>query len=254
MRFKAIRGLLLTVGLIASGSALPAERLVGSTTDYRVLMGLKVSQAAVQTLIPAGWTVQPAASGPMAGANLLVLMLDSLSAQDPEGKAITPARGVVMLVPVQKPEGGAAVAMVVDGIVEPGNAPGAYGVYRNGQVSVDRRATSVTGGVAKAEEHWAVQADDGNGLQVDLRFVRGAVARAKVEAPIYSAARPDFYRIYRYDHVADVVRGAQPATDRIEHASVRAKGARWASILDGSEQILGLVNIPVYMRDVYLPQ
>ena len=68
---------------------------------------------------------------------------------------------------------------------------------------------------------------------------------------LYSAVKPDFYRIYRYEQSADVVRGA--GVDRVQKVVIKAAGPKLAPLLDGSEQLLGVTSVPWYARQTYLP-
>ena len=84
-----------------------------------------------------------------------------------------------------------------------------------------------------------------------MHYVRGAAGRAKGESKVYSAAKPDFYRIYRVDTVSDVVRGS--GADRTTMVSVKASGPKLGALLDGKEKIVAITSIPSYSRMVYLP-
>jgi hypothetical protein len=74
--------LALLVGLLTIGVA-SAETRVGSNVDVRTVVALKVAEAEAQKLLPAGWQVNPVASGPNQGANLTLTFIDQLLNQDP---------------------------------------------------------------------------------------------------------------------------------------------------------------------------
>ena len=82
--------LLIGLALLAS-PALAQDKLVGTNMDVRTIVNFKVSDAAIQKLLPPGWEVNPAASGPSAGANLRVTFVDQMAAHDATGKATPPA-------------------------------------------------------------------------------------------------------------------------------------------------------------------
>ena len=76
---------LMTLALLAS-PALAQDKLVGTNMDVRTIVNFKVSDAAIQKLLPPGWEINPAASGPSAGANLRVTFVDQMAAHDATGK------------------------------------------------------------------------------------------------------------------------------------------------------------------------
>jgi len=66
------------------------EKLSGSHADVRTTLAFKVSDAAVQKLVPAGWALNPPPAGPSKGFNVAVVLVDSFSAFDAEGKPTAP--------------------------------------------------------------------------------------------------------------------------------------------------------------------
>jgi hypothetical protein len=74
-----------------------------------------------------------------------------------------------------------------------------------------------------------------------------------VEAKIHSAAKPAFYRIYKFEQAADVVRSTATGTDRVSKFSFKASGPKLAPLFDGSEQLISVTSVPFYSRTIYLP-
>jgi hypothetical protein len=74
-----------------------------------------------------------------------------------------------------------------------------------------------------------------------------------VEAKIYSAAKPEFYRIYRFEQAADVARSTATGIDRVTKFSIKATGPKLTPLFDGSEQLISVTSIPHYLRSIYLP-
>ena len=64
-----MRALLLTLLPLIASPALAQEKFVGTNMDTRTILNFRVSDAALQKLVPAGWEVNPATTGPNAGAN-----------------------------------------------------------------------------------------------------------------------------------------------------------------------------------------
>ena len=69
----------------------------------------------------------------------------------------------------------------------------------------------------------------------------------------YSSSKPDFFRIYRLEQAIDVI-NASSGRNRIVQIALKAKGALFGSILDGSEQLVSVTSIPYYARQIYLPE
>src|ERR1700745_564455 len=61
---------------------------------------------------------------------------------------------------------------------------------------------------SNVEETWSFTAESGDSVQVQVQYIRGVPVRANGEATVYSAVKPDFYRIYRFEQATDVVRSA----------------------------------------------
>ena len=96
--------------------------------------------------------------------------------------------------------------MVWGGLVAAASAPGAYGVYVAAKGVIDRRSRTDVAGESIVDEAWQFTSDDGNAVEIQIQYVRGVPTRNKAEAKTYSAAKPDFYRIYRLENLVDLVR------------------------------------------------
>ena len=105
-------------------------------------------------------------------------------------------------------------------------------------------------------DKWEIS-DDGKlytfHLNQGATFSDGVPVRASVEIPVYSAAKPDFYRIYRFEQATDVVRSTAIGTDRIQSLSFHTTGQQLAALFDGSEQLISVTSVPFYARQIYLP-
>jgi len=250
-----MRAILVTALLLLAQAAWAAdnEKFVGSNVDARTLLAFKAPQAAVEKLLPAGWEINPPAAGPSKGFNLGVILIDQLMAQDPDGKPVDPVRGGVLVAPVKKTGTESAGIMVLTGLMSPaGGVPGAYGVYALASPDVERTVRSGANGISLVEESWQfTSGDDRIGFQI--QFARGSLSRSKAELKVFSAAKPDFYRIYRVEQAADVVRSTETGADLAKKISFKASGPRFAPLFDGTEQLVSVTSIPWYARQVYLP-
>jgi hypothetical protein len=230
-----------------------SEKFVATEADLRTVLHFKVSDRAIQKLLPAGWEVDSPTSGPYNGVNLQLFFIDRLLARDPEGKPLTSMRFAVQVVPAKRTATEARGLMVVGGFASHANgAPGAYGNYAKADADVGRKLRTDAAELSTVEETWEFRAEDGGRLEVQLEYVRGMPTVSKGEAKAYSAIKPEFYRIYRFEQAADVLRGAG-ATDRVQKISFKASGGRLASVFDGSEQLLSVTSVPWYIRSTHLP-
>ena len=248
-----MRAFVLVVLSTLVSVAFAGEKLSGSNVDVRTTIAFKVSDAAAQKLLPEGWEVSSPTVGPSKGFNVAVVLIDSVSASDAEGKPTAPFRGGVLVIPARKKGTEAAFSMVVYGIAVQEGAPGAYGVYAPGQSAIERRVRSGADGKAMADESWAFKTADGNSIDAQIQYAPGATAKGKLEAKVYSGAKSDFFRIYRVEQVTDVARSAATGVDRTVKVSFKAAGPKLAQLFDGSEQLISITSIPSYSRTIFLP-
>ena len=90
-------------------------------------------------------------------------------------------------------------------------------------------------------------------MEVVLQFERAALTRGKVEAKIYSGAKPDFYRVYKFEQATDVVRSASMGVDRANKFNIKASGPKLAPLFDGTQQVISITSVPYYSRTIYIP-
>lgn len=246
------RYLAVVCGMLLAGAALAQEKLSGTNQDTRIGLAFKVSDAVIRKLLPAGWESNPPTSGPARGANLNLTLVDSVSAQDAEGQPVTPNRGIAIVIPAKKTGSDAAGPMVIAGLFAPHYAPGAYGVFLPAKVSIDRKIHSDPAGKTNVEETWDLRGDDGHSIHIRIAYVRGTPTRGKVELKVYSGAKPDFFRIYRYELGSDVARSTETGVDRVSAFSLKASGPKLWPLHEASPQLVAVTAIPWYSRSVYV--
>jgi hypothetical protein len=238
--------------LLAAGPAIAAEKYVGSNVDVRTVLAFKIPDAAVLKFLPAGWEPDVAASGPAKDINLRVSLIDRLTAQDAEGKALSPGRIVTLSIPAKKAGSETRGTMLFRIYSSSASGvPGPYGVSVEASTSMERKVRIDSKATANVEESWELRSQDGDSMQIEIHYVRGAMTTGKAEQLMYSAAKPDFYRIYRSEQSTDVVRGG--GIDRVGKIMFKATGAKIAPLFDGSEQLTGVTSNPWYTRQTYLP-
>jgi hypothetical protein len=230
----------------------PTEKLFASDSVVRTILTFRAPDAAVQKTLPAGWELNPPATGPDTGANLIVYVTDFQMIHDAQGKPLPTRPSVALIVPAKKSGSNLTAFMVTGGFTAEAGTPGPYGVFAPAKVTVDRRSRRDGDGTAIIDESWEMNATDGSALEFRVRFQRGAPDREKVAWQYYSAAKPDFHRTYRIDHGVDVVRSLPAGVDRVSTFVFKATGPKLAPLFDGSERLISITSIPFYSRSIYL--
>jgi hypothetical protein len=252
IREDVMRALLLGFSLLVAGPALAAEKYVGSNVDVRTILAFKVADAAVQKLLPAGWEPDVATTGPAKDINLRVTFIDRIVNQNADGKALEPVRITTLTIPARKQGSDTRGTMLVRAYVtNPAEVPGPYDVSVHATANMERKVRADTTGTATVEETWEFRTQGGNAIQCLIQYVRGMAPRDKAEATLYSAAKPEFYRIYRSEQSTDLVRSA--AADRVQKAECKASGPELSPLFDGAERLIGVTSNPWYMRQTFLP-
>ena len=117
---------------------------------------------------------------------------------------------------------------------------------------MDRHVHIDAAGKSTVEESWQFKGD-GDTILLQLEYVGGVPVRSKLEVTPHSAVKPDFYRIYRFEQAADVVRSTVTGTDRALKYAFNAMGAKLSPLFDGSEQLISITSVPFYSRQIFLP-
>ena len=144
--------------------------------------------------------------------------------QDAEGKPATTFRGAVFTIPAKKKGTDTAGTMVFTGLMSPGGAPGAYGVYVSAKAKVEREVETEADGKSTAEEKWEFKADDGSSIEVKIEYERGPALRSKVEAKVFSAAKPESTASIASSRQAMWRATRRPGSIRVGKHSVRGTG------------------------------
>jgi hypothetical protein len=248
-----VRSLLSTLPVLltlyAPVSASAQETYAGSNQDVRMVLYFNVPPAALLKFLPQGWELSPATTGPTAGANLVVEFVDQLWAMDPKGVVAAPYRYVLFGMPVKHNGSNATDLMLFDGLSRGGAGP--YGIA---ETAIDDVRQTVHSGApdSRVDESWEFKGDS-ESVSLHTQFERGKLAREQAESHVYSQIKPQFSRIYRYVEGVDLLRGSGVAGDRLESFNLKAEGGKLSGIFDGREQLISVVSVPWYSRDIYVP-
>jgi hypothetical protein len=256
MRSASFATVTLSAVLVLSPIRAQAESLVLSTADTRLVLAFQAPASVVQTVVPADWQPTPIPSGPSTGANVLLVFVDGIAQFDADGK---PAAGgtnrfVVAAIPARNAKTGAGGVMVVGGVAaHPDGAPGAYRNYVAAQVKQERTLRTDGSGAGSGQESWQVRDAAGGTLSLRFGYDRAMPVRAKVETRVYSAVEPAFFRIYRVEQGADVVKSAVTGTDRVRGYEFSSTLGVFAKLFDGNEKLISITSVPWYVRQVFSP-
>ncbi|MDU8946357.1 hypothetical protein [Ovoidimarina sediminis] len=233
--------------------AAQAETLYGSNNDSRIVVALEVNQESVQSQIPEGWSAIPFPGGALAGANTLLVFVDRYLATGADGKPSDPStfRGVAFANLAKKNDSDEVRTYVtrlyagVDG----------YDPYENAaHADIARSASieSVGSNAPKRSETWTINRDGGE-MVFSIDYESGPLSWGAGEALPYSNTKPDFHRIYRFDQLVDLAMSEPAGKPLSGSMSLESSIPELANMFDGSERIVAVIVVPMYVRSVYLP-
>jgi hypothetical protein len=235
-----------------------AQKLVEYSAEARFQLDVRVPDAALEALLPAGFVLNVATQGAAKDANLRVVFIDRLTINGPDGKPIGRSgsnRLVYLIAPVKDPSG-ANAQLVVGGLTEdPGDAPGPFGVYLRATTHTMQRSSSSGSGPILDSQDWVFAAATGEHLELHIKYERGVANKGNPsETKFYSAKNPGFYQISRDERVLDILRNVTTTPpDRVKEFSFKASGGSYARLFDGTEKMLSWDNILWVNRSVLLP-
>lgn len=254
-RVLFLAGIILTGSLFLTQSVW-AETLVESNVDTRVMVAMRVGQTAVQKLVQDPWKVISIPGGPLKGANFFMVFIDSFLVQDAQGKPDHGGinRRVAFAVPAKNTQSGEIVTMVTGGFnANPENIPGPYKNFGHATIQREHSFKGANLKPGTGKDSWEVRDNRRGAIELRIQYQRALPFRAKKEQKIYSATEPSFFRIYRTDSATDMVKSIPAKINRVQDYHLSVSVPELSNIFDGSEQLVGLSVIPLYVRQVFLP-
>lgn len=231
-----------------------AETFVDSSVHDRLILALSVGQSDLQKWLPTPWQVNPSPKGPLKGANLYLLFIDSLLVEYPQGKPDRAGsnRYMVLAIPAKNIETGEVAVVVIRGF----SAKDLPGPYKNYVLANVLRKKTHKGANQEAEmvdDSWEIQDARGGKIELTVQYQRGILSRTKSEQKTYSAVEPKFFRIYRTDSAADIVKSMPTDVNRLLKYKLSITMPELSKLFDGTEQLVGVIVIPLYLRQIFLP-
>ncbi len=246
--------IILLLSHYQSTTAAIAETQIGSSVESRVTLAFKVDDAAAQAWLPDGWTLASIPRGPLAGANVIVSLIDWHLARDAEGKPEDPhARRAVATVAYGVKGGVEGMRTFITRIYE---TPPVISPYSNSVSAQIMRSSSLTGSADGARinrEVWAAQPEAGGEIRLELSHQAGIPSWSASETMPYSSAQPDFHRIYRYQQLVDLVMSKALGKELEGRVEFKSTVSELADMFDGTESLVGIITTPVYVTETFLP-
>lgn len=238
--------------VLSARAPVGAQAVTEWSAEQRYTLSVHVNDAALQKMMPPGWTVSPSTAAGNAGGNLTVSFIDRMVVFDGQGKQYRAgsSRYIVFTVPARNTEG-LTNNIIISGLSPEG--PGAYGVNLTATTSRVRKSAATQGEEnPTVDERWEFAADSGDRVDLQIAYRRAPTTKSKAETRIRSAVRPDFTRTYRIEQAGDVLRSAN-TPDRAESFTFKVAGPKLASLFDGSEKVLSITAFPYYVREISVP-
>lgn len=245
------------VAFFALSSVVPAaaETAVGSTVESRVLLGFKANNTAIGDMLPKGWVPVTLPQGPVGGSNLIIALIDRHVILDANGEPADPSSGpTVAFLAYGRKDGAEGVRSFVIRVYEEPPLVDPYGNSVAADINRVAGYTDAGGGARTQSEIWTVKPEGGGELSFDLDYKVGALMWSTGgESRPYSALNPDFFRIYRYEQLAGLAMNAAIGRELDGTASFSSTDPDLAKLFDGSEDLVAIVSIPSYVREISLP-
>jgi hypothetical protein len=234
--------------------AMPAwpQKLTQHNVDTRLLIAYKANAAAVQAFLPQGWQLDPPASGANLNISLVDRIVDADAASKNKNQPVY--RVVALSAPARNPQTGESGALLFRIFnSSPDNVPGFYKVAVNASVERELTTSGTDMAAGTAVERWHMKDTRGGTMELSLQYQRGTPTLGKVESRPRSAADPAIWRVYRFDQATDVLKSVPNNVDRIQKMQISWKVPELAKIFDGSEQVVSVTSVPLYLRQVLTP-
>ena len=252
---KTIAFALTSIALLTTTAT--AQTIVQRTSEHRFQLDFHVPDAALQKMLPQGWTPAVATAGPAKDANLRVIFIDRIAGFGANGKALPSGATqlVYVAIPVKQSAGAETGQMIIAGLTkDAADAPGAFGVFRRADGAMMQRTISNTGGAELNDEYWAFTAATGEHFNLRVKYQRGSLAKGGGEVKFFDPANPGKYQIFKTEQALDITRNATTnPPDHVMEFSYSAGGGKLAPLFDGTEKVLSWDSFPWYDRTVISP-
>jgi hypothetical protein len=248
------------LAVLSPGGARAAlgQTLLEYSAEARFQLDFHVPDAALNAMLPPGFTLNVATQGAAKDANIRVIFVDRMTINGGDGKPVGKgsSRLVYLAAPVKDPSG-ANAQLVVGGLTDDSaDAPGPFGNYLLATTHTMQRTTNSTGtGPVLDSQDWVFQAAGGERLELHIKYEHGVGNKgAPADVKFYSAKNPSVAQLSRQEQVLDILRNVTTnPPDRVKEFSFKGSGGSFAKLFDGSERVLSWDNIVWLNRSVFQP-
>lgn len=258
MRSLSHISLMLAAAILSLAPAAQSQTPIESSSETRFQLDLQVSDTALKSFFPTGFTSNPAAQGPAKDCNLRVVFIDRTTIKGPDGKLL--GRGsnrLVYLVAPAKDPSGANVQLVIGGLTQdPADVPGPFGNYLLATTHEMRRFTTNGTAEAKSEsQDWTFAAKSGERIEFHITYQVGPGTQSNpTDVKFYSAKNPTYYQISHQEQALDILRNTTTnPPDRVKQYSFKASGGSYAKLFDNTPKLLSWDNIVWINRTISIP-
>jgi hypothetical protein len=217
--------------------------------ETRFQLDLHVSDAALKTMLPEGFSSNVAAQGPAKDCNVRLIFVDRVTVNGPDGKPLGngPSHFAYLVAPVKDPSG-ALAQVVLGGITDDSlGTPGPFANFLNAKsVDVRRTTSAQTDATAIDTQDWTLEAASGEHLELHVEYEHGSGNLAPVSAPAhyYSAKDVTLIQLVRQQQVLDILRNVTTnPKDRVRKFAFKCAGGSYSKLCDGTEKALSWDNI-----------
>ena len=235
-----------------------AQMLLENSMETRFQIDLKVSNAALLSFFPVGFTSNVATQGPPKDCNLRLVFIDRVTIQDPDGKPMGKGsnRQALLVAPAKDPSGNAVQLVIGELTADPDDAPGFLGNSLLATTHDMRRTTVATGpGPVIETQDWAFAAKSGEHLEMHIKYERGpGMYMPLSDVRYYSAVNPTNYQISHQEQVLDILRNTTTTPpDRVKEFTLKTNGGSYDKLFDKTVKVLSWDNILWVSRAVSNP-
>lgn len=233
------------------------EAVVERNVESRTILGFHLPEDAVKDVLPSGWQSTPFDSGPSKSANCLVILTNRIlvtNESGEEGDGPLQNTLAVFVFPAKNTDLSLAGAIVAHGLsANKDGAPGPYGVFESATCDASSKSTIHPNNTTFGNESWEFRGATGNVVIAKFDFELSTPSRSQTKVTAFSGYDPTFFRVYRGDQGADVIRGTGIARDRLREFTFKFDGPLLGQMFNGVTDAVSVIKIPWTVRTASLP-
>ena len=233
--------------------------------ETRTFLSFHVREAALQALLPPGWSIASNPIGADAGANLRFGLSDQFAAVSPNGAPVEVTRFCPITVPTRRTSDAASqLHRIAIGYWsnararEPMRQSEVAAILQEGnirppdRVEIESEIRTESTGATMGRQRWLFSSPQAQEIAAEFVWTRGDLVRDTEQFWVMSPAIGQSFRRYQIEKVEDVVFSVPLGIDRRRSMSYRTAGPMLAGLFDGSEKLVSVVVQTFGRREIYL--